>query len=122
MIPKLLLACRYDDRAQVQQMRRELRSWPLLRPELALEILDASFADPLVRQYAVVCVDQFSDSQLSDILLQLVQALKYESAHNSALARMLLRRALRSGRSRTSSSGSSSRRCTWCTLRCASAC
>jgi hypothetical protein len=96
MIPKLLLACRYDDRAQVQQMRRELRSWPLLRPELALEILDASFADPLVRQYAVVCVDQFSDSQLSDILLQLVQALKYESAHNSALARMLLRRALRS--------------------------
>jgi hypothetical protein len=96
MIPKLLLACRYDDRAQVQQLRRELRGWPLLPPELALEVLDASFADPVVRQYAVTCIDQFSDAQLSDVLLQLVQALKYEQAHNSALARMLVRRALRS--------------------------
>lgn len=80
----------------------------------ALELLDAKFADAAVRQYAVDCLDDLSNEQLCDYLLQLVQVgllspvlknwlnidgskvLKYELYHDSALSRFLLRRALRS--------------------------
>jgi phosphatidylinositol-4,5-bisphosphate 3-kinase len=64
-------------------------------PSDALELLDAKFADERVRQFAVECLEQMTDSELSDYLLQLIQVLKYEPYHDSALLRFLLKRALR---------------------------
>lgn len=61
----------------------------------ALELLDSNFADNKVRAYAVRCLEELSDEELLDYLLQLTQVLKYESFHDSPLARFLLRRALR---------------------------
>lgn len=61
----------------------------------ALELLDSNFADTLIRQYAVRCLEALSDEELLDYLLQLTQVLKYESYHDSALARFLIKRSLR---------------------------
>jgi phosphatidylinositol-4,5-bisphosphate 3-kinase len=58
--------------------------------------LDAKYADARVRGYAISIIDQLNDGDLSDYLLQLTQVLKYESNHDSALARFLIRRALNS--------------------------
>jgi phosphatidylinositol-4,5-bisphosphate 3-kinase len=57
----------------------------------ALELLDIRFSDLVVREYAVRQIDQLPDHELAEVLLQLVQVLKYESYHDSPLARMLLR-------------------------------
>ena len=61
-------------------------------PQLdALELLDIRFSDLVVREYAVRQIDQLPDHELAEVLLQLVQVLKYEPYHDSPLARMLLR-------------------------------
>eukprot|EP01063_Lacrimia_lanifica_P008011 TRINITY_DN1514_c0_g1_i1.p1 TRINITY_DN1514_c0_g1~~TRINITY_DN1514_c0_g1_i1.p1 ORF type:complete len:1260 (+),score=465.04 TRINITY_DN1514_c0_g1_i1:108-3887(+) len=60
----------------------------------ALELLDARYANGRVREYAIHILDSLSDSALSECILQLVQVLKYEPYHYSALARFLLRRSV----------------------------
>eukprot|EP00760_Papus_ankaliazontas_P013259 PhM_4_TR15671/c0_g1_i2/m.57937/K00922/PIK3CA_B_D; phosphatidylinositol-4,5-bisphosphate 3-kinase catalytic subunit alpha/beta/delta len=71
-------------------------SWKPLTPMDALELLDARFRDIRVREYAVSRLDQMPDHELANCVLQLVQVLKYEPYHDSALARFLLRRSLMS--------------------------
>ncbi len=45
-----------------------------MSPESALELLDCSFSDLRVRQFAVECLDKgMRDDKLSQFLLQLVQ-------------------------------------------------
>lgn len=68
--------------------------WARGRPADAIELLDIRFSDPIVREYAVQQLEQLNDDHLKDLLLQLVQVLKYEAYHDSALGRFLLRRAL----------------------------
>jgi phosphatidylinositol-4,5-bisphosphate 3-kinase len=97
-LPKLLLSVPYNSRACVQELHRLLQAWPMLPPIDAMELLDSRYADSKVRQYGVKCVAQFSDGELQSYLLQFVQVLKYEPYHDSALARFLMKRALRSRR------------------------
>ncbi len=76
---------------------RLLKQWA--RPEsnvTALELLDAKFADPVVRQYAIDLLRGLKDGELRNYLLQLVQCLKFESYHDSPLKRFLIERALAS--------------------------
>lgn len=95
-LPKFLLSVAYDDRLAVQEMHYLVNLWSRFpTPVDALELLDAKFADALVRQYAVTYLEELSNEELGDYLLQLVQVLKYEPYHDSALSRFLLRRALR---------------------------
>lgn len=75
-----------------------LRLWAALKPEEALDLLDAAYGDQSIRAYAVQCLDQMTDEKLQTFLLQLVQVLKYEAYLNCDLARFLLRRALRNQR------------------------
>jgi hypothetical protein len=49
---------------------------------------------PKIRDYAVSCLSSVKDKELQLYLLQLVQSLRYEAHHDSALARFLLSRAL----------------------------
>lgn len=45
-----------------------------MEPELALELLDCNFPDPMVREFALRCLVQgLTDDKLSQYLLQLVQ-------------------------------------------------
>ena len=63
-------------------------------PEFAIQLLDQDYPDPVVRGFAVGRLEGLSDKELSHYLLQLVQALKWEPFHDSALSRFLLRRAV----------------------------
>lgn len=94
-LPKFLQCHSWKDRFQVKEMHIMLRSWAPLKPVAALELLDAKFADEAIRTHAVRCLESISDGELADLVLQLTQVLKYEARHDSALARFLLRRALR---------------------------
>ncbi|XP_023377910.1 phosphatidylinositol 4-phosphate 3-kinase C2 domain-containing subunit alpha [Pteropus vampyrus] len=71
-----------------------LQQWPPLHPLTALELLDSKFADQEVRSQAVTWIEPISDDELTDLLPQFVQALKYEIYLNSSLVRFLLSRAL----------------------------
>lgn len=80
------------------QLQSILQAWRPLPPEEALELLDYAYQDLTVREFAVRCLQQMSDTDLSQYLLQLCQALKYESYLNCPLAQFLLERAFRNKR------------------------
>lgn len=73
-------------------------SLPSPLPQVALEFLDSEFTDEYVREFAVAVLKQLPDDKLEGVLLQLVQALKFEAHHDSPLARFLIGRALQNRR------------------------
>uniref|UniRef100_A0A673CTV4 Phosphatidylinositol 4,5-bisphosphate 3-kinase catalytic subunit alpha isoform n=1 Tax=Sphaeramia orbicularis TaxID=375764 RepID=A0A673CTV4_9TELE len=94
-IPKILLAVKWNSRDEVAQMYCLLKEWPSIRPEQAMELLDCNYPDPMVRHFAVRCLDKYlTDDKLSQYLIQLVQVLKYEQYLDNPLARFLLKKAL----------------------------
>ncbi|KAM9968595.1 hypothetical protein ACTFIW_007745 [Dictyostelium discoideum] len=93
-LPKVLQSLNWNNPQEVKEAHRLLSIWSTLSPLEALELLDSKFADELVREYAVNCLHSLADSELALYLLQLVQSLKHEPYHNSALCRFLIRRAL----------------------------
>ncbi|XP_071805229.1 phosphatidylinositol 4,5-bisphosphate 3-kinase catalytic subunit beta isoform-like [Asterias amurensis] len=93
-LPRLLTCVRWSDKDCVAQMQALLQIWPELKPEEAMELLDYRYPDLSVRKFAVECLSNLHDSQLSQYLLQLVQALKYETHLDCELGQFLLRRAL----------------------------
>lgn len=57
-----------------------LKKWPILEPEVVLELLDCSFPDPHVRSFAVKCMEhKLTDEKLQRYLLQLVQVCFYSN-------------------------------------------
>lgn len=94
-LPKLLLSLRWGQHQDVAMMQALLQIWKLLKPEQALELLDYSYPDTFVRSFAVRCLHQMDDEELSLYLLQLVQALKHESYLECDLVKFLLERALK---------------------------
>lgn len=57
-----------------------LKEWPSTRPEQAMELLDCNYPDPMVRTFAVRCLDKYlTDDKLSQYLIQLVQVSLTES-------------------------------------------
>ncbi|XP_066998274.1 phosphatidylinositol 4,5-bisphosphate 3-kinase catalytic subunit delta isoform [Anabrus simplex] len=93
-LPKLLDCVEWNDHCEVSEVTALLSKWPKLPVEKALELLDYAYADQAVRSYAVQCLRNVSDEDLSLYLLQLVQALKHESYLYCDLVDFLLRRAL----------------------------
>lgn len=64
-------------------------------PQDALELLSPDFAqNEEVREYAVRVLETATDDEIMSYLLQLVQALRYESRDDSSLADFLIRRAV----------------------------
>lgn len=62
-----------------RQALEMLALWAPPDPEDALELLGPAFTHPAVRRYAIGRLNQAPDDDLMLYLLQLVQALKYES-------------------------------------------
>ena len=60
---------------------------------IALECIRVPHADGFTRAYACQILSGLADETLFDILPQLTQTLKYEPQHDSAIARLLIRRA-----------------------------
>ena len=94
-LPKFLQSVKWTIPDHVNEAYRCLIHWSRISPLDAIELLDIRYSDPVVREYALRLIDEFSDSTFQEFTLQLVQALKYEVYHDSPLARLLLRRALR---------------------------
>jgi phosphatidylinositol-4,5-bisphosphate 3-kinase len=94
LLPFVIASVDYSKPTQVSEIPLLLQSFTPLEPTEALSLLDAKYADPDVRTYAVKCLEQFRDDQIMLFLLQLVQALKYELYDDSPLARFLFRRGL----------------------------
>ncbi|XP_020648813.3 phosphatidylinositol 4,5-bisphosphate 3-kinase catalytic subunit beta isoform [Pogona vitticeps] len=93
-LPKLLLSVKWNKLEDVAQLQALLQIWSKLPPREALELLDFNYPDQYVREYAVSCLRQMSDEELSQYLLQLVQVLKYEPFLDCALSRFLLEKAM----------------------------
>ncbi|KAK6483810.1 phosphatidylinositol 4,5-bisphosphate 3-kinase catalytic subunit beta isoform isoform X1 [Huso huso] len=92
-LPKLLLSVKWNKHEDMAQLQALLQIWPKLSPRDALELLDFNYPDQYVREYAVHCLRDMSDEELSQYLLQLVQVLRYEPYYDCALSRFLLERA-----------------------------
>ncbi|XP_067110778.1 phosphatidylinositol 4,5-bisphosphate 3-kinase catalytic subunit gamma isoform isoform X2 [Osmerus mordax] len=101
--PKLLGSVKWGDQAAVLATHRLLEKsvvWDRsgLDVGLAMQLLDCHYSDAHVRSMAVRKLETLGDDDVLRYLLQLVQAVKFEPYHDSALARFLLKRALRSKR------------------------
>uniref|UniRef100_A0A669C0M6 phosphatidylinositol-4,5-bisphosphate 3-kinase n=1 Tax=Oreochromis niloticus TaxID=8128 RepID=A0A669C0M6_ORENI len=94
-LPKLLLSVKWSKHEDMAQLQALLQIWPKLSPRDALELLDFNYPDQYVREYAVGCLKDMSDEELSQYLLQLVQVLRYEPYYDCALTHFLLERAQR---------------------------
>ncbi|CAG7732141.1 unnamed protein product [Allacma fusca] len=94
-LPRLVGVVKWSCRETVAQFYELLRFWPAIPMNTALSLLDCKTADIYVREFAVRNLDaSLPDSDVLDLLLQLVQSLKYEPYLQSTLIMFLLRRAL----------------------------
>jgi len=93
-LPIFLVAIDWSDPSQVAEAHHMLKVWTPLPPEEALPLLDANFPDEAVRLYAVERISTLSDDELELYMLELSQALMFESQHFSALGEFLLERSL----------------------------
>ena len=66
----------------------------MINPIRAIELLGSKFPDTCAREYAVRCISKMSVDELDDYMMQLVQALKFETYHNSPLAIFMLKAAI----------------------------
>nr|XP_057934691.1 phosphatidylinositol 4,5-bisphosphate 3-kinase catalytic subunit gamma isoform isoform X3 [Doryrhamphus excisus] len=101
--PKLLSSVRWGKQEDVLATHRLLErstAWDssVLDVGLAMQLLDCHYSDAQVRSMAVRKLETLEDDDVLRYLLQLVQAVKFEPYHDSALVRFLLKRALRSKR------------------------
>ncbi|CAC5401291.1 PIK3C2 [Mytilus coruscus] len=70
--------------------------WKKLDPMQSLELLLPQYSDTHVREFACRCLQDMPTDELVDFLPQLIQALKFESYHGSALAKLLLEQSCKS--------------------------
>lgn len=92
-LPKLLLSVKWNKHEDMAQLQALLQIWPKISPRDALELLDFNYPDQYVREFAVSCLQEMSNEELSQYLLQLVQVLRYEPYYDCALTQFLLKRA-----------------------------
>jgi len=94
-LPAFLRSVNWTDLLHINEAHKYMDLWAApKRPEDALEYLDYRFSDTRVREKAIDWLSDLHDSDLAKILLQLVQCLKYEPQHDSALSRFLIQRSL----------------------------
>jgi hypothetical protein len=93
-VSKFLSSVPWHKPGVLREVYRLLHEWTPVPPMVAIELLNKNFVDPEIREFAVRSIHRLSDEELADILLQLVQALKHEINHDSALARFLIARCI----------------------------
>lgn len=101
--PKLLSSVKWGQQEIVEKTyqlltKREAWDHSVLDVGLTMQLLDCNFSDENVRGMAVQKLETLPDDDVLHYLLQLVQAVKFEPYHDSALARFLLKRGLGSKR------------------------
>ncbi|GIL80848.1 hypothetical protein Vretimale_9438 [Volvox reticuliferus] len=92
-LTKFLQCVDWSDAAEAKQAAELMRQWAPISAADALELLSPDFRAEVVREHAVQALQNHDPDELSQYLLQLVQALRYEAADGSRLARFLVARA-----------------------------
>lgn len=92
-LTKFLLSLHWDNTAEVAELPKLLALWKSKSPidvSAALKLLSGgkAFMSPLVRKYAVEVLEDATDAELQTLLLQLVQALRYEPNLEGVVATM----------------------------------
>lgn len=96
-LPKVIQSTDWSEYTHVQEIYRLLKDWKQFDdPRLALELLDCEVQDRVTREYAISILDKISDFDLSNIMLQMVEIVKFEPHHYSPFICFLLRRAIKS--------------------------
>ena len=93
-LPIFLLCVDWFNAEEVAEAYRLIYVWASPTYSIALLLLDGHFANPKIRAYAVQNLREITDAELLDMLLPLVQNLRYEPFLDCALSRFLMRRAL----------------------------
>ncbi|XP_055958531.1 phosphatidylinositol 4,5-bisphosphate 3-kinase catalytic subunit beta isoform [Patella vulgata] len=95
-LPRLLNSVKWNNHIDTAKMTALLQNWKMLPVDYALELLDFNFPDRNVRKFAISCLNaNLEDAEMSQYLLQLVQAVKYEIYLNCPLVEFLLTRAVK---------------------------
>eukprot|EP01132_Coremiostelium_polycephalum_P010332 gene10332-12685_t len=79
----------YHKRVEVYEV---IRDWPEIDPSYGLELLSSDFIDDKIREKGVESINTWNDDDLSLYLPQVIQAVKNESSHYSALVCFILKR------------------------------
>ncbi|GAB4822067.1 hypothetical protein N2152v2_009113 [Parachlorella kessleri] len=95
-LTKFLKCVDWSDASEARQAAELMQQWAPIDVADALELLSPDFVNDEVRGHAVEVLQKTDDEELLYYLLQLVQALRYESCDSSQLARFLVERAQRS--------------------------
>ncbi|XP_055899738.1 phosphatidylinositol 4-phosphate 3-kinase C2 domain-containing subunit beta-like isoform X1 [Biomphalaria glabrata] len=98
LLPRILMAAHSWDWASLPEIYALLRDWKPLPPMQAFELLLPQYPDLKVRQFATDCLNKIPSDDLIDFLPQMIQGLKFESYHNSPLAKLLLEQSCKSPR------------------------
>uniref|UniRef100_A0A182QRR1 Phosphatidylinositol-4-phosphate 3-kinase n=1 Tax=Anopheles farauti TaxID=69004 RepID=A0A182QRR1_9DIPT len=97
-LPKILHAAHSWDYACLADLHALIKSWTVLSPVQALELLLPRYPDLEVRRQAVEWISAMANDEFVDYLPQLLQALKHDTYEGSPLAMLLLRKSLESPR------------------------
>ena len=94
LIPRLFLSCDYNNpntSEEIEQLTTVINGVTVVQ---AIELLSGRYVNEAIRAFAVSILRQANVSTIQSYLLQLIQALKYEKNHDSALARFLIEQAI----------------------------
>ena len=94
LIPRLFLSCDYNNpntNQEIEQLTKVINGISVIQ---AIELLSGRYVNEYIRSFAVSILKQADTTVIQSYLLQLVQALKYEKNHDSALARFLIEQAI----------------------------
>lgn len=94
-LTKFLKSVDWGDMAEANEVSQLMQLWAPIEVADALELLSPDFKNEEVRSHAVGVFHSKDDEELLSYLLQLVQALRYESSDLSNLARFLIARSTR---------------------------
>eukprot|EP00898_Chlorokybus_atmophyticus_P004964 jgi/Chlat1/5469/Chrsp36S05427 len=95
-LTKFVKCVDWGDAHEARQASELLRSWMPIGAADALELLSPEVTSPIARAHAVAVLERTDDEELQGYLLQLVHALRHETADDSRLSRFLVGRASRS--------------------------
>ena len=98
LLPRIIDCVDYTNYQEVQNLHRMLRKWPLIPFQFALQLLDYSYPDERVHEFAIKCLNVEKDDTIELFFCQLVQALKHQNYYNSVLSHFLLSRAFKNQR------------------------
>lgn len=95
-MPRVMTCVHWDDREETEEALSLLDRWAVPEhPAAYIEFLNGEFANEELRQFAVDKLAKMADTTFSYFLPQLVQAIKFENHHVSALSLLLIGRAIK---------------------------